>query len=156
MNINVSVVGAALLAWGLVGISGCGQGAKQTEATPDKNLAQPAAESTSTNQPAVRPEFAKLRGQWQRPDGGYVLEIRSIGDGGVIEAGYFNPSPIRVSKALAMKDAEGTKVFIELRDTGYPGCTYSLKYDPKTDQLYGEYFQAAMQQTYDVTFGRAP
>jgi hypothetical protein len=93
-------------------------------------------------------------GMCWRPDGGYVVEIRSVDSSGVMDAGYFNPSPIKVSKALALRDGEDTKVFVELRDAGYPGCTYSLKYDPKADQLYGEYFQAAQQQTYDVAFGR--
>ena len=47
-----------------------------------------------------------------------------------------------------------TKVFIELRDTNYPGPTYTLTYDPKEDQLKGVYFQAALQQSYDVVFVR--
>ena len=75
---------------------------------------------------------------------------------GKIEAGYFNPAPINVSKGLAVQEGDTTKVFIELRDVNYPGCTYSLTYDPKSDQLYGQYFQAAVQQTFDVTFGRLP
>ncbi len=73
---------------------------------------------------------------------------------GRIDAGYFNPGPIHVSKALAIQEGEVTKVFVELQDQNYPGCTYSLTYDPKTDQLYGQYFQAALQQTFDVAFGR--
>jgi hypothetical protein len=43
---------------------------------------------------------------------------------------------------------------VELRDANYPGCTYNLKYDPQTDQLFGQYFQAALQETFDVTFAR--
>ena len=29
-----------------------------------------------------------------------------------------------------------------------------MAYDAKNDQLFGEYFQAAQQQTYDVAFAR--
>lgn len=103
---------------------------------------------------AVRPEFAKLAGKWERPDGGYVLEIKSVDSGGTMQAAYFNPNPINVSQAAALYKDGATKVFVELRDANYPGCTYSLTYDPQSDQLYGQYFQASMQQTFDVTFGR--
>jgi len=143
------VLGAVLLG-ALFLLLACGKGSDPRNATPSTQAQVP------TNQPVVRPEFLKLKGQWQRPDGGYVLEIRNVDHTGLMEAGYFNPSPIKVSKALAFRDGEDTKVFVELRDAGYPGCTYSLKYDAKVDQLYGEYFQAAQQQTYDVTFGRVP
>jgi len=33
-------------------------------------------------------------------------------------------------------------VFIELRDVNYPGSTYSLTYEPASDQLKGIYYQA--------------
>jgi hypothetical protein len=46
------------------------------------------------------------------------------------------------------------KVFIELRDVNYPGSTYTLAYDPVSDQLKGDYFQAALRQTFDVFFTR--
>jgi len=36
----------------------------------------------------------------------------------------------------------------------YPGSTYTLTYDPRRDQLEGVYFQAAMQQRFDVVFVR--
>jgi len=103
---------------------------------------------------AVRPEFAKLAGKWERPDGGYVLEIKSVDSGGTMQAAYFNPNPINVSRAAALYKDGAAKVIVELRDVNYPGCTYDLTYDPKTDQLYGQYFQASMQQTFNVTFGR--
>jgi hypothetical protein len=103
---------------------------------------------------AVRPEFAKLAGKWERPDGGYVLEIKGVDSSGTIEAAYFNPNSINVSRAAALYKDGATKVFVELRDQNYPGCTYNLTYDPQSDQLYGQYFQASMQQTFDVTFGR--
>ena len=46
------------------------------------------------------------------------------------------------------------EVVVELRDTGYPGCTYTLEYNPQSDQLFGQYFQAAQQATYEVVFAR--
>jgi len=102
----------------------------------------------------VRPEFQKLTGKWLRPDGGYVLDLKTISADGKFEAGYYNPSPIHVSKAVAIQEGPATRIFVELQDVKYPGCTYSLTYDAKTDQLYGQYYQAAIQQTYDVAFGR--
>ncbi|OGR31583.1 MAG: hypothetical protein A2139_13870 [Desulfobacca sp. RBG_16_60_12] len=67
---------------------------------------------------------------------------------------YFNPRPINVSRAEAAQEGTTTKVFIELRDTNYPGSTYTLAYDPQSDQLKGVYFQAALQQSFDVVFVR--
>ena len=103
---------------------------------------------------AARPEFAKLAGKWERPDGGYVLEIKGVDAAGTMDAGYFNPNPIHVARAAAIYKDGAARVFVELRDVNYPGSTYSLTYDPQSDQLYGQYFQAAMQQTFDVTFAR--
>jgi len=115
------------------------------------------SESLGTNAASsgvARPEFAKLAGKWERPDGGYVLEIKSVDASGTMQAAYFNPNPINVSRAAAFYKDGAPKVIVELRDVNYPGCTYDLTYDPQSDQLYGQYFQASMQQTFDVTFGR--
>jgi hypothetical protein len=103
---------------------------------------------------AARPEFAKLAGKWERADGDYMLEIKGVDDAGTMQAAYFNPNPINVSRAAALYKDGATKVIVELRDANYPGCTYTLTYDPQTDQLYGEYFQAAIQRTFNVTFAR--
>jgi uncharacterized protein (DUF2147 family) len=103
---------------------------------------------------AVKPELAQLTGKWERPDGGYVIEIKGVDSAGTMEAAYYNPSPIHVARAAALLKEGVPQVFIELRDQNYPGCTYSLTYDPKSDQLYGQYFQAAIQETYNVTFAR--
>jgi hypothetical protein len=112
----------------------------------------------ATNAPAVapqpRPQFTRLLGRWERPDGGYVLELSSVEVSGQFAAAYFNPNPIRVERALALSEKDVTKVLIVLRDEGYPGCTYQLTYDDKADQLYGTYYQATQQQTYDVAFAR--
>jgi hypothetical protein len=102
----------------------------------------------------ARPEFQKLKGRWLRPDGGYVIEVKGVEDTGVLDAAYFNPRPIHVSKAVALQDAGITKVFIELRDVNYPGSTYTLVYDPASDQLAGIYFQAIERHSFEVFFER--
>jgi hypothetical protein len=104
--------------------------------------------------PEAKSDFGSLKGRWRRPDGGYVIEIRNIEANGKMDAGYFNPRPINVSRAEASREGTTTKVFIELRDTNYPGSTYTLTYDPQSDQLKGVYFQAALQQSFDVVFVR--
>jgi hypothetical protein len=98
--------------------------------------------------------FDTLKGRWLRPDGGYVLEIRSIDSKGKIEAAYFNPKSINIAKADASQDGPTLKVFVELRAPNYPGSTYTLSYDPQQDQLKGIYFQAVQQQNFDVNFVR--
>jgi hypothetical protein len=98
--------------------------------------------------------FDVLKGRWLRPDGGYIIQIRSIDASGKMEAGYFNPRPINVSKAQATRESGNTRVFVELTDVGYPGSTYTLTYDPKEDVLRGVYYQAAVKQSFDVYFTR--
>lgn len=133
----------------VVVLSGCGS----RDVEPSSKTGG-VATNTPATPPAPNPAFAKLKGRWERPDGGYVLEVVQVDAAGVVEAGYFNPNPIRVAGARAYVEKGETKLFVELRDVNYPGCTYKLTYDPKTDQLFGQYFQAMQQETYDVTFGR--
>ncbi|MEJ2475433.1 MAG: hypothetical protein P8Y74_16330, partial [Desulfobacterales bacterium] len=96
--------------------------------------------------------FQPLIGRWRRPDGGYVIEVRGIDADGKIDAGYFNPRPINVARAEASRDVDGLKVFIELRDVGYPGATYSLIYNPRQNILQGLYYQPTAGQTFEVVF----
>ena len=98
--------------------------------------------------------FQKLKGRWQRQDGGYVLEIKSIAANGSMDAAYFNPKSIHVAKAEASREGDATKVFIELRDVNYPGSTYSLTYDAESDQLKGIYYQAVERQRFPIAFAR--
>jgi hypothetical protein len=98
--------------------------------------------------------FRALHGRWLRPDGGYILDIQGVDARGKIDAMYLNPRPILVSRAEATRDSSILRVFVELRAPGYPGSTYTLTYDPTRDQLVGIYFQAALQQRFDVTFVR--
>jgi hypothetical protein len=141
----------AVLAAGF--LSGCGN--KDDAPLP----APPAAAASPTNQPAAAPApspaFAKLKGKWLRPDGGYILEIRSVDPGGKMDAAYLNPRPINVAKAQATQEGAATKVFIELRDVNYPGSTYNLAYQAEGDKLTGIYYQAALQQQFEVVFVRA-
>jgi hypothetical protein len=103
---------------------------------------------------AASPELAKLVGKWQRPDGGYVVDIRGVDPSGKLDVGYFNPNPINVSRAAAWREKGATKLVIELRDVNYPGSTYTLELNPQTDQLFGQYFQAALRETFEVVFSR--
>jgi hypothetical protein len=100
--------------------------------------------------------FRALKGRWLRPDGGYILDLRDVDARGTIEAAYLNPRPIPVARAEATRDSSTLSVFVELRAPGYPGSTYTLTYDPQRDQLAGIYFQAALQQRFDVVFVRTP
>jgi hypothetical protein len=99
-------------------------------------------------------DFQALVGTWVRPDGGYTLAVRRVEPDGSVEAGYFNPRPIHVSRARASLENEKIRLFLELQGEGYPGSTYELIHDPGRDILAGVYFQAAMQQRFDVVFVR--
>ena len=100
------------------------------------------------------PGFEKLKGRWLRDSGGYTIEIRGVGPGGKLEAAYFNPKSIHVGKAEASQQGGVLKVLIELRDVNYPGSTYTLAYDAKSDRLVGRYFQAVAREAFDVYFVR--
>jgi hypothetical protein len=147
----VLVLGAAAVAATLA----CREKSQPKSSEP----AQPAtAEAPSaTPEPArtdARSTFKTLEGKWLRADGGYVVEVRRIETDGRLDAAYFNPSPIHVAQAKAETDHGLIHVFLELRDRGYPGCTYNLVYDPGNDCLAGTYFQAAQGENYPVVFAR--
>jgi hypothetical protein len=127
-----------------------GRKAKEGPVTPGPEAATNAA--AAEVEAKVNLQF--LKGRWLRPDGGYVIEIRQVDADGQLDAGYFNPNPIRVVSAKATKDGAAVKVYLELNDVNYPGCKYNLTYLPAQRQLVGTYFQAAMQQTYEVAFER--
>ena len=99
-------------------------------------------------------DYGNLIGQWVRPDGGYVLDIRSISPDGKIEMVYQNPQPINVSKAQANTKAGKIKLFIELRDKGYPGSYYTLTFDSETNKLVGVYHHLVLNQNFDIYFVR--
>ena len=100
-------------------------------------------------------DFQRLEGRWVRPDGGYVLELGEIKKDGSLKASYFNPRSINVSKATWSRKEGRINLFVELRDVNYPGSTYTLQYDLKSDRLKGTYFQAVEKQTFNIEFARA-
>lgn len=95
-----------------------------------------------------------LKGAWVRPDGGYVILIKSIALNGQLEAMYFNPNPLPFSKAQATQDGGTFRASLEIQAGGYSGSTYELTYDAASDQLKGIYYQAVMKQKFDVAFVR--
>ena len=103
---------------------------------------------------AQEPNAQSLIGSWVRTDGGYIIAVRRVDPEGRVDAAYFNPRPINVSRAEAAVKGNTAKLFIELRDEGYPGSTYTLEYDSTNDVLAGVYFQAVLQQNFNVIFVR--
>ncbi len=148
-------VGALILA-GFLGLGGCKKNeSAATSASPA--VKAPAAENTAAVAKAtatVPDGVKKLLGRWVRVDGGYALELRNPDVSGALEAGYFNPKPIKVSRAIWMQGGSGLQVVVELNDVGYPGATYVLSHDAQTDRLVGQYTQPAMQQSFDIEFIR--
>ena len=110
----------------------------------------PAASSVSET-PAA---FAALPGRWVRPDGGYVISIKSVDASGKLDASYANPNPLPFYTAMATGDGSSLKLFFELRAGGYNGSTYTLNYEVASDQLKGTYYQAVAKQTFEVFFVR--
>ena len=99
-------------------------------------------------------DYRPLNGRWQRTDANYVIEIRSVAPDGSMRAAYYNPRSINVHRAVASTVKDYVKAEIELRDSGYPGSTYTLLYDPDKDVLMGIYYQAVSGQTFEVVFIR--
>jgi len=121
--------------------------AKAQDTTPaTKGMAAPSV--------AEKTNFDVLRGAWVRPDGGYVIVIKSIATNGRLEAMYFNPNPLPFSKAQAALEGMTLRAFFELQAGGYGGSTYELTYDPASDRLKGIYYQAVAKQRFDVYFVR--
>lgn len=96
----------------------------------------------------------RVVGRWVREDGGYLLEVEGGSGDGMLDAAYFNPDPITVSRAAWVKSGERLQLFVELTGSGYNGSTYILHYHPERDRLIGEYRQAVQRQTYQVEFVR--
>jgi hypothetical protein len=83
-----------------------------------------------------------------------VITIKSVDAGGKLDAAYANPNPLPFSRAEAVRDGKTIRLFFELRAGGYNGSTYTLSYDPENDLLKGVYYQAVVQQKFDVHFTR--
>ena len=157
VNSPRTVRGLAAIVAGLAIASG-GVSCRKSE-SPAKDAAAPSAAATPAAPTAAvaaeaPAEVRKMLGRWLRSDGTYVLELRSADRSGVVQAGYFNPKSINVSRAIWMRSAEGLQVVVELNDVGYPGATYVLSHDVKSDTLVGKYNQPQMGQTFDIDFVR--
>lgn len=83
-----------------------------------------------------------------------MLEIRSVGADGAAQAAYFNPRPIRVARAQVQSTGMAVAVYVELRDSGYPGNYYRLEYEAGSDRLVGTYDQPEARQQFDIYFER--
>jgi hypothetical protein len=119
-----------------------------------------AALTFSCNQqpPQTQPKPADkslLVGNWVRTDAPYRIQISELLDDGKMKAGYFNPKSINVSKAGWVNSGGVIQLYVEMRDTNYPGSNYTLTYIPERDLLAGNYFQAVEGTTFRVAFVRA-
>jgi len=103
---------------------------------------------------AEQPDLKIIIGEWIRPDGGYIIRVRGINLDSSVDAGYFNPGKINIAEANVSVWKGLVKLFIKLRDKGYPGSTYTLYYYAEKDALAGFYYQAAIGQTFKVVFLR--
>lgn len=92
-------------------------------------------------------------GKWRRMDGGYVLRLEASAND--VQAQYFNPRPVHVSRAELRSGATDRELTVELRDTGYPGSTYTLRHNEVSDTLEGVYFHAGLKQSFNVAFARS-
>ena len=154
MNYRAFVTGlvSACFAVVVAGLcAGCGEKPAPKESTDSSGAGQAEAPAKGTTD---APDPQRLVGEWLRPDGGYVIKIASVAADGAVEASYLNPSPINVERARATVEGGVLKLHVKLNDRGYPGCVYSLEYDPENDEMVGTYFQAAMQATYRIGFRR--
>jgi len=116
--------------------------------------AEPAGKGAGTPAKAQNINFDVLKGAWVRPDGGYMIAIKSITRDGRLEAMYFNPNPLPFAKSLASREGATLRISLELQAGGYAGSTYELTYDPASDRLKGTYYQAVAQQKFDIYFAR--
>jgi hypothetical protein len=114
----------------------------------------PAGAPVAASKSELATAFDALPGRWVRPDGGYVIAIKSIDAGGKLDANYANPNPLPFYAATATEEGGKLKLFFELRAGGYNGSTYTLNYDAAGDRLTGTYYQAVARQTFEVVFAR--
>jgi len=115
-------------------------------------LVFPAAMTISaTAQPL---NFKVIAGEWARTDGSYTLRVQNVTTDGSVDVTYFNPAEIHVAESRVSTHEGLIKLYVKLQDEGYPGSTYTLYYYATEDALAGFYYQAAMDQTFEVIFLR--
>lgn len=121
----------------MVGYSRCGDCGRPDPGGLKKRFFKYRSGDRTVETSIEKPDFQSLVGDWIRPDGGYVIKIRNVDRNGELDAGYFNPQPINVSRAVATAEDGKSNVFVKLQDKGYPGSTYTLVYHEKNDALVG-------------------
>ena len=148
---TVAGVGVAVVALGLAVATwrSAPAPAAAPATSPHPPAAVPAPPPTASDTPE---HFRPLLGEWVRPDGGYVLVVRGVRPDGAAAVAYLNPRPIRVARAEARREGDLVGLFVEFDDVNYRGSTYSLGYNARTGQLEGLYYQAPLQQKFDVVF----
>src|SRR5215475_3216301 len=58
-------------------------GSRPTETQPTVAAAtETPGGQTPASEVGAAPEFQRLKGRWQRPDGGYIVEVKSVDDSG--------------------------------------------------------------------------
>ena len=115
--------------------------------------AAPAAKGAAAS-PAAASALDVLKGSWVRPDGGYIIAIRSVGSNGQLDATYYNPKALPFAKAQAMQVDGTPRAVFELQAGGYAGSVYELTYDAANDRLKGVFRQVVVKQVFEVTFLR--
>jgi hypothetical protein len=151
------VAGIAIVTLAAAGCGKAPEGQKETTPPPSatlENSQRPAPKEVSAETKALR-TLEKVKGRWLRPDGGYILEIKSVNAQGRMEAEYFNPNPISVTNAVARMEGDDIKILVELSGQNYPGSRYELTFITAAGLMAGTYYQAALKQTFDVVFERA-
>ncbi|MBG89834.1 MAG: hypothetical protein CMO80_23455 [Verrucomicrobiales bacterium] len=102
------------------------------------------------------PEQSDFIGDWLRQDGTYQLKVLRKSDG-ALKVQYLNPKSINVESAEFIKDEDDAIVLmVVLRDEGYPGSTYRLRFDSSYRVLVGTYAMPSSQQQHQVYFTKNP
>ncbi len=110
--------------------------------------------ATKTASSTEQMDYKILMGKWVRSDAGYTINVRDISSDGLVDAEYLNPKAINIAEAKVSAWKGMSSLQITLQDEGYPGSTYTLYYYAEKDALAGFYYQAAMDETYEVVFLR--
>lgn len=87
-----------------------------------------------------------------RDDGRYTIEIKEAKNDGKLDVAYLNPEPIHVGQSEWRIKEGYLQIYVELQDENYPGSLYQLTYEEKKKILYGTYYQAVDQVSFEVFF----
>ena len=130
-----------------------GHGCREREATAGGPTTR-VPETPAAAQAPETPSAEKLVGRWLRSDADYTIEIAGVLPDGKLDARYFNPGPIHVSRAETATQDGKLLMALELQDKNYPGNFYALIYDPGSDSLSGIYNHLGLNRQFDVAFSR--